>query len=250
MIISHRHKFIYLKARKVAGTSVEVALAQHCGEGDIVTPIGAFNPKWDEDRYDHPGTRWRGYDRHSGLIPVRRRIGRELWHDYFKFAVIRNPWDLVVSQYHWATRGDVWHRHEGTVGRSLRRFWRKPFQPRKNFIVLGAGLARSFLKLEELTLEFFVTYMLRYYPPNDRFYFDRSDSMGLDFVIRFENLQDDYTSVCERIGVPKSHLPSLKSKSRPERRHYSTYYDDRTREIVAKAYHRHIDHFGYRFEEP
>ena len=32
MIISHRHKFIYLKARKVAGTSVEVALARHCGK--------------------------------------------------------------------------------------------------------------------------------------------------------------------------------------------------------------------------
>ena len=55
MIISHRHKFIYLKARKVAGTSVEVALAKHCGDADIVTPVGGFNPRWDEDEYDHPG---------------------------------------------------------------------------------------------------------------------------------------------------------------------------------------------------
>ena len=55
MIISHRHKFIYLKARKVAGTSVEVALAQHCGDGDIVTPVGVFNPNWDEEEYAHPG---------------------------------------------------------------------------------------------------------------------------------------------------------------------------------------------------
>ena len=55
MIISHRHKFIFLKAQKVAGTSVEVALAQHCGEDDIVTSISAFNPQWNEDRYAHPG---------------------------------------------------------------------------------------------------------------------------------------------------------------------------------------------------
>ena len=61
MIISHRHEFVYLKARKVAGTSVEVALAQHCGDGDIVTPIGAFNPKWDEDEYS--GTALRGLER-------------------------------------------------------------------------------------------------------------------------------------------------------------------------------------------
>ena len=42
MIISPCHKFIFLKPRMVAGTSVEVTLAQHCGEDDIVTPIGAF----------------------------------------------------------------------------------------------------------------------------------------------------------------------------------------------------------------
>ena len=51
MIISHRHKFVFLKPRKVAGTSVEVALARHCGEEDIVTPIGTFDPEWDEDQY-------------------------------------------------------------------------------------------------------------------------------------------------------------------------------------------------------
>ena len=250
MIISHRHKFIFLKARKVAGTSVEVALAQHCGDGDIVTPVGEFNPKWDEEEYDHPGTKRRGYGRHSTLIPVRRRLGRKLWDAYFKFAIVRNPWDLVVSQYHWATRGDDWHPFRRTVGASLNRFWRYPLRARRNVIALGASLARTFWKLEDVTFDFFVAYMLRYYPPNERFYFDRSGSVGLDFLIRYENLQNDYTSVCERIGIPPSQLPSLKTKSRSERQHYSAYYDDRTRELVAKAYHRHIEHFGYRFEEP
>ena len=250
MIISHRHKFIYFKARKVAGTSVEVALAQHCGDDDIVTRIGAFNPKWDEDEYDQPGTRGRGYAPHSRLVPVRKRLGKELWHAYFKFAVIRNPWDLVVSQYHWATREDLWRRYQGTVGKSLRRFWTSPLRVRKNFVVLGASLVTSFVKIEDITLEFFVTYLLRYYPPNDRFYFDRSGSVGLDFLIRYENLQDDFTSVCDRIGIPPSPLPSLKTKGGPERHHYSAYYDDRTRELVAKAYRRHIEHFGYRFEGP
>ena len=250
MIISHRHKFIYLKALKVAGTSVEVALAQHCGDRDIVTPIVAFDPKWDEDEYDHPRKKGLRYDRHSGLIPVRRHLGRELWHAYFKFAAVRNPWDLVVSQYHWATRGDDATGYQGAVARSLRRFWTAPAKVRRNLISLRASLARTFLKIETVTFDYFVTYMLHYYPPNDRFYFDRSGSMGLDFLIRYENLQDDFTSVCRRIGIPPSQLPSLKTKSRLERHHYSTYYDDRTRDLVAKAYHRHVDHFGYRFEGP
>ena len=95
MIISHRHKFIFLKPQKVAGTSVEVALAQHCGEDDIVTPIGAFNPEWDEDRYAHPGKEWPGYDRHATLKGVRKRLGQELWDAYGKFELTRNPGDLV-----------------------------------------------------------------------------------------------------------------------------------------------------------
>ncbi len=250
MIISHRHKFIFLKPRKVAGTSVEVALAQHCGEDDIVTPIGAFNPEWDKDQYSHPGKKWPGYGRHATLKRIRKQLGRELWDDYFKFAITRNPWDLVVSQYHWATRRDEEDPHEGAVWRSLKRFWARPTRVRKNVRKLGANLARNLLKMDVITFEFFVKHMLHYYEPNDAFYFDRSGSVGLDFLIRYEDLQNDYTSVCERIGLPTTVLPSLKTKSRQERRHYSTYYDDRTRALVAKMYHRHLEHFGYSFSEP
>ena len=250
MIISHRHKFIFLKPRKVAGTSVEVALAQHCGEDDIVTPIGVFNPEWDEDQYSHPGKKRAGYGRHATMKRVRKQLGRELWDDYFKFAITRNPWDLVVSQYHWATKRDEEDPYEGAVWRSLKRFWTSPTRVRKNVRTLGANLARNLLKMDVITFEFFVRHMLHYYEPNDPFYFDRSGSVGLDFLIRYEDLQNDYTSACERIGLPTSVLPSLKTKSRQERRHYSTYYDDRTRGLVAKMYHRHLEHFGYRFDEP
>jgi len=250
MIISHRHKFIFLKPRKVAGTSVEVALAKHCGDDDIVTPIGAFNATWDEDEYTHPGKKWPGYGRHATLKKVRKRLGQELWNDYFKFAITRNPWDLVVSQYHWAIRRQEGTPYKGSVGRSLKRFRTKPLRMRKNFRALGVSLTRTLLKADVVTFGFFVKSMLHYYEPNDPFYFDRSGAVGLDFLLRFEDLQSDYASVCKRIGLPPTTLPSLKSKSRRERRHYSTYYDDRTRELVARMYHRHIEHFGYRFEEP
>ena len=39
MILSHKHKFVFVKNRKVAGTSVEVALSPHCGPDDILTVI-------------------------------------------------------------------------------------------------------------------------------------------------------------------------------------------------------------------
>ena len=38
MIISHKHKFIFLKTRKTAGTSVQIALSGICDQDlDIIT---------------------------------------------------------------------------------------------------------------------------------------------------------------------------------------------------------------------
>lgn len=39
MIISHKYKFIFLKTKKTAGTSFEIALSRYLGEDDVVTPI-------------------------------------------------------------------------------------------------------------------------------------------------------------------------------------------------------------------
>ncbi|HEX5931925.1 MAG TPA: hypothetical protein VFY74_09285, partial [Methyloceanibacter sp.] len=39
MIISHEHKFIFLKTKKTAGTSIELALSELCGPDDIIAPL-------------------------------------------------------------------------------------------------------------------------------------------------------------------------------------------------------------------
>ena len=39
MIISHKYKFIFLKTKKTAGTSIEISLSRYCGNNDIITPI-------------------------------------------------------------------------------------------------------------------------------------------------------------------------------------------------------------------
>ena len=40
MIVSHHRKFIFIKPKKVAGTSLEIALSKHCDQNDILTPFG------------------------------------------------------------------------------------------------------------------------------------------------------------------------------------------------------------------
>ncbi len=40
MIVSHEHKFIFIKTRKTAGTSIEIGLSKYCGPMDVISPIG------------------------------------------------------------------------------------------------------------------------------------------------------------------------------------------------------------------
>ncbi len=39
MIISHHHRFIFVKTRKTGGTSIEIALSTFCGDDDVIAPI-------------------------------------------------------------------------------------------------------------------------------------------------------------------------------------------------------------------
>ena len=45
MILSYKHKFVFIKGRKVAGTSTEVLLSDICGPSDIITPITPIDEK-------------------------------------------------------------------------------------------------------------------------------------------------------------------------------------------------------------
>jgi hypothetical protein len=81
---------------------------------------------------------------------------------------------------------------------------------------------------------------------NDRFYFE-ADRLCVDFVIRYENLNDDFAEVCRRLELPTPDLPRLKAGIR-EKHHYSRYYDDETRALVAERHKNDIKILGYRFE--
>ncbi len=95
MIISHKHRFIFIKTFKTAGTSIEVFLSQRCGEEDVFTPIFPHVPPHKARNYEE-----KGFFNHMPALKVRERVGEETWNSYFKFCVERNPWDKTLSHYY------------------------------------------------------------------------------------------------------------------------------------------------------
>jgi hypothetical protein len=64
--------------------------------------------------------------------------------------------------------------------------------------------------------------------------------------MRFENLADDFRTVCAALDISPTILPQY---NRSNRDHYSKYYDDELRELVRERFAAEIERFGYVFEQ-
>jgi hypothetical protein len=101
MIISHKHKFIFIKTVKTAGTSVEVELNRILAPDDVATPI--FPPVEGHEPMNYSWYKWgflkRQYYNHMPALEVREAIGVAKFSDYFVFCVEREPVEKCISHY-------------------------------------------------------------------------------------------------------------------------------------------------------
>jgi Sulfotransferase family len=225
VIVSHTHKYIFIKSLKTAGTSIEAALSQHCGENDMVTPLGDYWFNRDErGKWIHSSMNAEGFSQHDPAAEVRRKVPPEVWNRYFKFSIARNPWDRVVSLYSWEARN------------------RPALKPARR---LYHRLGVPFNEFRE-TKKLFREFVAGDWTTNDRFYLIDGE-LCVDFVIRYEHLVRDFDEVRRRVGLPAMTLPHLKTGLRAGEHGYTDYYDEMGKAIVAQRHEKDISLFGYVF---
>lgn len=232
MIISHKYKFIFIKTRKTAGSSIQIYLSELCGEGDIVSTIdrperpynprnyrGLYNPLPELLERNNMGSvmktlgrffTLKKYQSHIKAREVRDRVPRDIWDNYYKFTVERNPWDKVLSHYH---------------------FVRQRYDKYDRNISFD-----EYLRTADL-------------PYNYRKYCDLEGNIIVDRVVRYEALNEELGEVFGELGVPfeGSLGPTEKSHYRSDRRPYQEVYTDEQKSLVADLFSKEIEMHGYEF---
>jgi hypothetical protein len=216
MLLSYRHRFLFVHIAKTGGTSIRRALERE---------------RW-KDRYRIPllicsrlsaltghrlGVK---FPRHAKVIAAKEMLPRELFQELFKFAFVRNPWDLQVSSYHHIQRERPHLMHGVQDFPAFVRWKLDPGRPYQYIVDTSMELQSDYLR-------------------------DLSGRVIVDFVGRYENLQADFDEVCRRVGIPARALPHRRQAK--ERAAYRSYYDDETAELVATHFRRDIETLGYSF---
>lgn len=217
MIISYTNKFIFFHVAKVAGISIREALKEYTQEPEkfkIKRP-----PRQINGRTNPLYTMWESALTHVTASEARKELD-ELFHTFYTFAFVRNPWDWQVSMYHFLLKETDNPRYAEVKAMSGFEEFLEWVIVTKNPYPRGATRLQS----EMIT--------------------DTAGEVIVDFVGRYENLAADFAQVCHRLNIAAK-LPHLNSS---HHRDYRSYYNERTRKLVEDFCAADIELFGYTFE--
>ncbi|MEM6461976.1 MAG: sulfotransferase family 2 domain-containing protein [Pseudomonadota bacterium] len=216
MFISHKRQLIFIHLPKTGGTSLTIALENQAASDDII--IGD-TPEAEERQHRFAGVKASGrLWKHSHLNEIYGLVTPSQINTYLKITIARNPWDRMVSYYHWL-RVQTFKHHAVALARSLE------FEA----FATHANIGQSFRQNSICTA---MT--------------DKNGAYRADFVLRFESLQEDANRLSNMLGVKLGQLPLTNTSKR--RRNYKEYYSDRSRSFVADACEEDISMMSYTFD--
>jgi len=195
-MISHSHKFIFFHGFKTAGVSIRISLQ------DLI----------------HKDEFWHANNQHAPATRQLGHYGKEIFNNYLKFSVVRNPWDRMVSAYFYFRSRDI-----ETANRQYKNVKYCQEHTFPEFVFFHKVLSSTNL-------------------------LSVNRKLVTDYIIKFENLDNDFNDLCKRLNIPKTNLKHITHNTSRPRGHYSTFYDTKTMEEIKKFYKKDIKNFVYTFD--
>lgn len=215
MLICNSNKFIFVKTKKTAGSTVESIIVDNFF--DLQTDV-CTGSKIDGTPRIGIGPKLAGQpDGHRPWNMIRDMVGSTTWNSYYKFTIERNPWEKVVSEY----------------------FWKIEREP----------------KLNQVSFEYFVDNILGswYAAPQDWSLYANQDGLQVDKVIQYSDLANSLVSLFnDQFNLPLTlqMVEGTRKKSGYRKKHYTEMYDSqRLIDKVALLFDNEIRYFNYKFGE-
>ena len=210
MIISQEKKFIFFACGKTGTTSIEKILEPYHDAKELDHHIG-YELYQLRKRYNKPFN-----PKHALPSLVRKHMTAEEWDSYFKFVFVRNPWDWLIAGFCYNFR---------FLSQFLEKFEKEHFDA-----------IWYLMKLHNQSLD-----SENYFQHN--FVFDQGRQI-MDYVGKFESIQNDFDEICRRIAIPLQQLPH---ENKTQHLDYRKLYTPETIEMVREKYRQDIELFGYAF---
>ena len=233
MIISFKYRFIFIKNYKTAGSSIENYLYKFVNSNDIVAPTedlkgincwGDFNPKDLSDHYSKEFCKKKidlklRYFAHmpiwlikKRLQPISERFEYDIFNNFYKFGVVRNPFDLIISALYWRKK----------IGEKI-------------------TLEKIIYELEKNTLQTYGLLNL------NRLMDENLENILCNKIIKYENLNEELSVIFRKLEIPFSGKLEIFKKRIIRERAYKKFFTDKTRKLVEDIFWKELEMFNYKF---
>ena len=154
-------------------------------------------------------------------------IEQDLWSKSLKFASVRNPWDLMVSSYHW------WLQNGNKFDRLKNMY-----------------LDISKMNFEEYLKSSYGANMINECVGNiEDWFLDKDKNLILDGLVRLEHFENDFLKLIQKSNKKIYNFSDLPKENVTKRKEHKFYYNNHTSLLIEERFKFLIDYCGYKYDD-
>ena len=238
MIISFKYKFIFIKTYKTAGSSIENYLYPYLNNKDILAPTkdyngincwGDFDVKDLENHFSEKSIRKKidykmKYFAHMPIWLIKERLRNlseklnyDIFENFYKFAVIRNPFDTIVSHYYWQNTKNMNEKIKLISFNEILKDLESNKFPQYGLLNLNKLMDRNY------------------------------NEILCNKVIKYEDLDKELSNVFNKLGINFNGKLKILKKKMKNRKHYKNFFNKDSQKLISDIFWKEIEMFNYSF---